>query len=174
MANRYSIAGRFNLSGPIAVVVAGLLIGNRSATFSLSDQTLTDLHHLWSLIEEILNAVLFVLVNGLEMLVIPHGAPSTSSPLSSAFPYWSLLAPLPQRARHRTPGLQSRPRRPPPHPHLGRPPRRSGHRHGLLLIPPSAQHDRIVAITYGVVAFSILIQGTTLSRLVHPAAAEPI
>jgi monovalent cation:H+ antiporter, CPA1 family len=166
----YSIAERFNLSGPIAVVVAGLLIGNRSPTFSLSDQTLTNLHRLWSLIEEILNAVLFVLV-GLEMLVIPHSAINFLAallciPLALLARSLSVLGTV-RLVSNRAPVALL------PILIWG------GLRGGLalamaLLIPPSAQHDRIVAITYGVVAFSILVQGTTLSRVVNRATTQSV
>ena len=154
-----SLSDLLHLSGPIAVVFAGLPIGDNTEP--------TDLSRFWDLIEEILNAVLFVLV-GLEMLLIPYSLRQFTAailciPLVLLARWISVRAALLPTAAS------------PPHgliPILVW----GGLRGGLalamaLLIPPSPQHDRIVAITYGVVAFSILVQGTTLRRVVHRAAA---
>ncbi len=160
----YSLAERFDFSGPIAVVVAGLIIGNRNPRFALSDQTLADLHRLWGLIEEILNAALFVLV-GLEMLVIPY----SHARLIAAV----LCIPLVLLARWLSVhcSVTLIPHRKKMNPALCPILIWGGLRGGLalamaLLIPPGPAHDRIVAITYAVVAFSILVQGTTLGPLV--------
>ena len=69
----YSLADHLGMSGPIAVVVAGLLIGNHEKSFSLPAETSENLGRVWELIEEILNAVLFVLI-GLEMLAMHYTA----------------------------------------------------------------------------------------------------
>ncbi|MEE9492670.1 MAG: sodium:proton antiporter [Gammaproteobacteria bacterium] len=65
----YELAGYLHLSGPIAIVVAGLLIGNHGRKFAMSEETREHLDNFWELIDEILNAVLFVLI-GLEILVL--------------------------------------------------------------------------------------------------------
>jgi CPA1 family monovalent cation:H+ antiporter len=65
----YTLAGRLHMSGPIAVVVAGLLIGNRGPRDAFSDETQRYLFAFWTLIDEILNSVLFLLI-GLEVLVL--------------------------------------------------------------------------------------------------------
>lgn len=65
----YALANALRVSGPIAMVVAGLLIGNQGRAFAMSDTTRENLDRFWELIDEILNAVLFVLI-GLEMLVL--------------------------------------------------------------------------------------------------------
>ena len=65
----YSLAMALHISGPIAVVVAGLLIGNSGRSFAMSDKTREHLDTFWELVDEILNAVLFVLI-GLEVLVL--------------------------------------------------------------------------------------------------------
>jgi len=57
------------LSGPIAVVVAGLFIGNHGRKFAMSETTRNILDAFWELIDEILNVVLFVLI-GMEILVL--------------------------------------------------------------------------------------------------------
>jgi CPA1 family monovalent cation:H+ antiporter len=68
-AGSYSLAEAIHVSAPIAVVVAGLFIGNHGRAFAMSDQTRDHLDTFWELIDEILNAVLFVLI-GLEFLAV--------------------------------------------------------------------------------------------------------
>ena len=65
----YALANNLHMSGPIAAVVAGLLIGNQGRAFAMSENTRKRLDEFWELIDEILNAVLFVLV-GLVLLTI--------------------------------------------------------------------------------------------------------
>ena len=57
----YSLAGVLHFSGPIAIVVAGLLIGNHGRLFAMSDETRLQLDTFWELVDGVLNAVLFVL-----------------------------------------------------------------------------------------------------------------
>ena len=65
----YFIAGRLHVSGPLAMVVAGLITGNKSSRDGMSDVTRDYLGKFWKMIDEILNAVLFLFI-GLEMLII--------------------------------------------------------------------------------------------------------
>jgi len=65
----YALAQHLHLSGPIAVVVTGLLIGNKGAEFAMSEHTRTYLFGFWEMVDEILNSVLFLLI-GLELLVL--------------------------------------------------------------------------------------------------------
>ncbi len=65
----YAMAGALHASGPIAVVVAGLMIGNHGRMLAMSDRTREHLDTFWELIDEILNVVLFVMI-GLEILVV--------------------------------------------------------------------------------------------------------
>jgi len=65
----YALASAIHVSGPIAVVVAGLFIGNHGRRFAMSEITRKNLDAFWELIDEILNALLFVLI-GLEILVL--------------------------------------------------------------------------------------------------------
>jgi CPA1 family monovalent cation:H+ antiporter len=60
----YALAGALRTSGPIAIVVAGLFIGNQGRRFAMSDATRAHLATVWELLDEILNAVLFVLIGG--------------------------------------------------------------------------------------------------------------
>ncbi len=68
VAGTYTLASKLHMSGPIAVVIAGLLIGSRGPQDALSEQTQRYLFGFWTLIDEILNSVLFLLV-GLEVLL---------------------------------------------------------------------------------------------------------
>lgn len=80
VAGGYALADALHLSGPIAMVVAGLVIGNHGRSFAMSRTTVEHLDTFWELIDEILNAVLFVLLG----LVV----------LAMAFPGWLLAAGL--------------------------------------------------------------------------------
>lgn len=65
----YALASHLHISGPISVVVAGVLIGNRGVDLAMSDTTQRYLLSFWTIIDEILNSVLFLLI-GLEVLVL--------------------------------------------------------------------------------------------------------
>jgi Na+:H+ antiporter len=66
----YALADALHLSAPIAVVVAGLFVGNYGRTFAMTEKTQEHVDTFWELIDEILNVVLFLLI-GLEFLVLP-------------------------------------------------------------------------------------------------------
>jgi len=65
----YALAQHLHISGPIAVVVAGVLIGNRGAVYAMSETTQQHMFGFWNLVDEILNSVLFLAI-GLEVLVV--------------------------------------------------------------------------------------------------------
>lgn len=65
----FALADLLHTSGSIAVVVAGLLIGNHGRQWAMSEATREHLDNFWELLDELLNAVLFVLI-GLEVLVL--------------------------------------------------------------------------------------------------------
>ena len=69
VAGGYALASAMHTSGPIAIVCAGVLIGNHGRRFAMSDTTREHLDTFWELVDEILNALLFVLI-GLEVLVL--------------------------------------------------------------------------------------------------------
>jgi len=69
VAGGYALAMGLGLSGPIAMVICGLLIGNHGRALAMSDTTREHLDNFWELIDEILNALLFVLI-GLEVLLL--------------------------------------------------------------------------------------------------------
>ena len=66
----YSLANVIHASGPLAMVVAGLLIGNQGKKEAMSDVTAEYVDKFWELIDEICNTILFVLI-GLEVFIIP-------------------------------------------------------------------------------------------------------
>jgi monovalent cation:H+ antiporter, CPA1 family len=160
----YSLALALELSGPIAVVAAGLLIGNRGRIFRMAEHVTADLERFWELLDELLNAILFVLI-GVEVLVMPF----TTRHFVAAL----IAIPIVLLARAVTVAaavaLPLRPRVLWPTASIliwG------GLRGGLavamaLSLPEGPQRDLIVAITYGVVCFSILVQGTTIKPLVQ-------
>jgi CPA1 family monovalent cation:H+ antiporter len=65
----YSLAGWMHFSGPLAVVVAGLFIGNKSPEVAWSDETRLYVDKFWELVDVFLNALLFVLI-GFELLIV--------------------------------------------------------------------------------------------------------
>lgn len=69
----YTLAEVLHVSAPIAVVVAGLFIGNRGRAFAMSKRTEEHLDTFWELIDEVLNAVLFLMI-GMQVVVMPFSA----------------------------------------------------------------------------------------------------
>jgi CPA1 family monovalent cation:H+ antiporter len=65
----YALAHRLHVNGPIAMVVAGLIIGNHGRRLAMNDVTRDHVTKFWSLIDELLNAVLFLLI-GIEVIIV--------------------------------------------------------------------------------------------------------
>ena len=65
----YALADKLRMSRPIAMVVAGLMIGNRGRAEAMTDVTRKHLDTFWTLVDELLNALLFVLI-GLEVIIL--------------------------------------------------------------------------------------------------------
>jgi len=161
----YALAGALHVSGPIAVVVAGLLIGNHGRRFAMSDTTREHLDSFWELADEILNAVLFVLI-GLEVLVLDFSpryllAGAALIPVVLAARLVSVAAPigLLRFTRRFTPGVV-------------RILTWGGLRGGIsialaLSLPAGPERDTIVAITYVIVVFSVVVQGLTIGKVVR-------
>ena len=156
----YAMALALHTSGPIAIVVAGLLIGNRGRVLAMSERTREHLDTFWELVDEVLNAVLFVLI-GLEVLVLQF----TREYLAAGL----LMIPLVLLARAISVGVPITVLR--LHrefsPHVVKILVWGGIRGGIsvalaLSLPPSPMRDIVVAMTYVVVVFSILVQGLTI------------
>lgn len=160
----YAMAEVLHVSAPIAIVVAGLLIGNHGRLLAMSEITVERLDTFWELIDEILNAVLFVLI-GLEILVITFGAHLLIAGVLSIFivliaRFISVGVPILfiRKFRKLTPGVIKI---------LTWGGLRGGISVALALsLPASAERETILAITYCVVVFSILVQGLTIGRLI--------
>jgi monovalent cation:H+ antiporter, CPA1 family len=161
----YALASAIQVSGPIAVVVAGLFIGNHGRRFAMSDTTRANLDAFWELLDEILNALLFVLI-GLEILVLTFSrsllfAGLLAIPAILLARWVSVLLPVTLLGRWRqfTPGTVAIMTW-------------GGLRGGIsvalaLSLPPGREREIVLGITYAVVIFSILAQGLTLKGLVR-------
>lgn len=163
----YALANRLHISGPLAMVVVGVFIGNHGRAFAMSSRTRDHLDLFWELIDQILNAVLFVIL-GLEVALISFTHQSMLvavlalmitlfarlvsiglplSLLSSVFALpagsWKILL---------WGGL------------------RGGISVALALsLPPGPNRSLILTLTYVVVVFSIVVQGTTMAAITRRA-----
>jgi len=168
----YAVASSLQVSGPLAVVAAGLLIGNHGRHLAMSPTTRKHLDTFWELVDEILNAVLFVLI-GLEILVLTFRFDYLLAVL--------LAIPLVLLARFISVGLPVSLFRLRKNfsPHVVKILTWGGLRGGIsvalaLSLPIGHSRDLILAITYGVVVFSILVQGLTISALLRKTVSpEP-
>ena len=159
----YAIAQRLHVSGPLSMVAAGLLIGDRGPRDAMSDRTQTYLFGLWTLIDEILNSVLFLLI-GLEVLVISV-APASFAFAATAIPIVlvarlvAVSAPLVAMPWSSAMSLRNVP-------FLTWAGVRGGISIALALsLPDSPAKSAILSATYAVVLFSIVVQGLTLERV---------
>ncbi len=165
----YAAAEHLHLSAPIAIVVAGLLIGNHGRRAAMSDKTREHLDTFWELVDEILNAVLFVLI-GLEVLVISLRedyllAGALAIPLILVVRLFSVGLPitLMRPFRSFTPGVVTI---------LTWAGLRGGISVALALSLPSGEmRDLLLTVTYVVVVFSIVVQGLSLGPLVKRLTA---
>jgi CPA1 family monovalent cation:H+ antiporter len=164
----FAMADAIHISGPIAIVVAGLLIGNHGRLLAMSEQTRRNLDKFWELVDEILNAVLFVLI-GLEVLALTFNR--------EYFMASFLLIPLLLIARFVSVGLPVAVLRPfrTFSPHVVKILTWSGLRGGIsvalaLSLPAGQSRETILAVTYCIVVFSILVQGLTIGKLVRAAS----
>jgi len=163
----FALADLLHTSGPIAVVVAGLLIGNQGRQWAMSEKTREHLDSFWELLDELLNAVLFVLI-GLEVLVLSFQrsylvAALVAIPLVLAARWLSVVLQVKafsfvREFSDRTVTILTW----------------GGLRGGIsvalaLSLPLGPARDAVVTITYAVVVFSILVQGLTLNRVLGAA-----
>ncbi|MEO5821790.1 MAG: sodium:proton antiporter [Vicinamibacteraceae bacterium] len=159
----YSLSFWIHVSGPIAVVVAGLLIGNPGRRFAMSDNTREHVDAFWRMIDEILNAVLFLLL-GLEVFAVQRWSdvllPALIAIPICLFARW-LSVGIPVTVMRARGSLRR-----------GLVPvlTWSGLRGGIsvalaLSLPRFPGKEVLLACTYAVVVFSVLVQGLTVRRL---------
>jgi CPA1 family monovalent cation:H+ antiporter len=164
----YLLADRLNISGPLAMVVAGLITGSKSRVEVMSQTTRDYIDKFWEMIDEFLNAILFLLI-GLEMLILPFNKlylllGILSIPIALAARYLSVWLPI-SMLRSRTAfeknaiailtwgGL------------------RGGISVALALSIPSGMHGQLfISITYIIVLFSIIVQGLTIGKVARRLA----
>ena len=160
----YAAAHLLHLSGPLAIVVAGLIVGNeRLRGLSMSDRTEEFVDKFWHLVDVLLNALLFVLI-GLELLIVDFTtevllAGGLAIVLVLVARYLSLLVPVHLFAKR----LEFLP-------HTATLMTWGGLRGGIsialaLSLPAAMEREFLLAVTYVVVVFSILGQGLSLGKL---------
>lgn len=158
----YAIAEKLHLSGPLAVVAAGVLIGNRGAQQAMTDRTRRYLFGLWHVIDEVLNSVLFLLI-GLEVLLLRFetaelGIAATAVPIVLIARFVAVGAPLVFLPKGTVSARNV--------PFLTWAGVRGGISVALALsIPENPAKSLILSSTYGVVLFTILVQATTLGLI---------
>ena len=171
VAGGYALAAKLGLSGPIAVVVSGLLIGNQGRAHAMSDRTRHHLDQFWELIDEVLNAVLFVLI-GLEVLLLTFDQLNLTIgllaiPVVLCARFIAVSTPVTVLRRFRTFT-----------PHAIKVLAWGGLRGGISValalslkeslgsVDPVA-YEAILFMTYAVVVFSIVVQGLSISVLLR-------
>ncbi len=162
VAGTYALAHRLGASGPLAVVAAGLFVGHRAPHDAMTDTTKRYVSTLWTLIDEILNSVLFLLI-GLEVLVLRFD-PDTLWLAAVAVPIVlvgrlaavsaPLVFPFSKRLSMRNVPFLTW----------------AGIRGGIsvalaLSLPDDPAKPLILAATYAVVLFSLLVQGSTIGKV---------
>ncbi|HEY1807609.1 MAG TPA: cation:proton antiporter [Acidobacteriaceae bacterium] len=161
----YALADALHVSAPLEAVASGLVVGGRARALAMSPTTRDHVDDFWDLVDAIMNVLLFLLL-GLEMLAMPWKAD---------YVYAGLLA-IPAILGVRWLSVVGS---------LGmvrvfhKPARGAitvltwgGLRGGLavalaLALPPGKLHDQLLAMTYVIVIFSVVVQGLTMSSLLR-------
>lgn len=159
----HAVAHALHISGPVAMAVAGLIVGNQGVRHAMSETTKDYVLKFWALIDEILNAVLFLLIGleavvladrlgllGLGLLTIPLVLVARAVSVGVPLLFWRKLLPFRLAFPVMTWG---------------------GLRGGIsialaLSLPGGPMKDVLVAATYVVVLFSVVAQGGTIGGLV--------
>jgi CPA1 family monovalent cation:H+ antiporter len=165
----YMLASKLHVSGPLAMVVVGLIVGNQGRSLAMSETTRRYLDMFWELLDQILNAVLFVLM-GMEVLLVTFRLGelvATALAVAVTLLARAIIVGLPVAVLPRAFNL----------------PRGSwkvltwgGLRGGIsvalaLSLPAVAERDTVVALTYGVVVFSIFAQGLSIGYVTRKSVA---
>ena len=163
----YGVASLVHVSGPLAVVVAGMFIGNHGKRFAMSAETRHHVETFWSLVDEVLNSLLFLAI-GFEVVAITItgqvvGVATLAIPVVLLARFVSVGTPITllglrqEFTKGAIPVLTW-----------------GGLRGGIsvalaLSLPASPYKPVILAVTYGVVVFSIVVQGLTVEKVVRAA-----
>ena len=165
----YLIAELLHISGPLAMVIAGIITGNKSRELGMSDVTRDYIDKFWEMIDEVLNAILFLLI-GFEMLIIPFhlnmfflGCISIiivllARLISVAIPIYLLK--FKGNFEKNSLAILTW----------------GGLRGGIsvalaLSLPKSGYGEVLVSITYIIVLFSIIVQGLTIGKFANKLAS---
>jgi CPA1 family monovalent cation:H+ antiporter len=163
VAGTYAAARHAGVSGPLAVVAAGIVLGDLAPRNAMSDRTQGYVTSLWTLIDEILNSVLFLLI-GLEVIILrfspgAFGLALMAIPIALAARLAAVSTPV--LLFRWTGSLSSR-----NIPFLTWAGVRGGISVALALsLPEHPEKSVVLAATYAVVLFTIVVQGTTLGRV---------
>ena len=163
----YAVATRLHISGPLAVVVAGLFIGNHGKRFAMSVTTRAHMETFWSVLDELLNSLLFLAI-GFEVIALTItgqivGAGLIAIPVVLLARFVSVAGPITliglrqEFTKGAIPVLTW-----------------GGLRGGIsvalaLSLPTSPVKPLLLATTYAVVIFSIVVQGLSVERVVRAA-----
>ena len=168
----YALASHLHTSGPLAMVVAGIFIGNQGRLFAMSQRTREHIDTFWEVIDEILNMILFVLI-GLEVIIVNFDSKSLiisllAIPLVLIGRFFSVSLPI-SLMRLRKTFL----------PYTIRMMVWGGLRGGIsialaLSLPAGEERDLIIKLTYAIVVFSILVQGLTIGKVAAKIPTERV
>lgn len=168
----YAFAEWLHVSGPLAMVVAGLFIGNQGRYFYMSKKTRESLETFWEVVDEVLNAILFLLI-GLELLVLDiHWSELLLAlaviPLVLIVRWLCVATPMTFFKRRQDYS-----------PYMIYILTWGGLRGGLavalaLALPAMAERQTILTMTYAVVIFSILVQGLTMRPLLRKSLSNEV
>ena len=161
----YALAMHWHLSGPLAMAVAGLWIGNQGVTEAMSETTEDYVIKFWELIDELLNSVLFLLI-GLELIAVTPGLPHLELALA-AIPIVLIARGLAVTATTQiVPGTRLSDKG------AGRILWWGGLRGGIsvalaLSLPAGEVRELVLAATFAAVLFSVLVQRATIGKLIE-------
>ena len=158
----YVLASKLHVSGPLAMVVAGLVVGNHGRELAMSDTTRLYVDMFWEMIDDILNAVLFVLI-GMEVMLIAFSWSLFAAGLAMVIMTLIARALTVWVPVHYLPGYFKLPRG------AGLVLTWGGLRGGIsvalaLSLPSGSERDVILSLTYCIVVVSILVQGLTVGK----------
>lgn len=167
----YSIALHLHLSGPIAMVIAGLLIGNQGTSLAMSETTRMHVETFWELVDEILNSVLFLLIGLKIVFLLQHSSYDIAYPLLIGLFIAITLLSLFARFLAIAVPVQIKSLNSEVNPGTVPILTWAGIRGGVsvalaLSLPSSSESELLLFVTYLVVLFSVAIQGLTIENVI--------